>query len=788
MNKIALFLFLLFQSLIVNAQNDTNNKTIKTIDNFYPSLIKESNFTNTEPTTFDKYPLKVLNVSSMWTTLNSNVSNDLKSVYFTSSTTGIIVGTGGIVLMTKDSGNTWIPKLSGTSNQLNGVSIYGTNFGFACGNGGTIIKSKDGGNTWSECRSNTTKNLNAIVAYSNSLIVAIGDSGTIIKSENAGKTWNIVASITSNNLYSIFIINTTNIFIGGANGVIIHTSNSGVPWISQKSGIYGDVQSLFFTNNTNGYAVSSVGDMINTTNSGNTWKLNNSNYGDNYTSVYFYNSNCGYVVGSKDGHSIGIRTLDGFRTTTNQLNQNYILKSIHSPDGYTFYTVGNGGIIMKSNINSKGIITIDHDIILPPVPSTLNSIPIQYWQMYQLNGNIDYTNVLQLVSQITPNTFTYTLLDSEGQNASEVLNWFIPGAIVGFVNPFEFWVPLNLTSLEVDSTFSSIINYFPNFLTKYKDKFFLLSTVNDGSEAKGFGVASSFDFVKWSSIKKSYLNKNDFSAWMQKEPVNGFPAENYLAPGPAYNNLIDGEYKIPFGMIKRGTSPTIYRFGMMMTKDFNSFSNFTEDYFHCSSIDDGNSTKWNYCAYAYYKGHHYIAADITTTWDTKPIRRTYLFEWGGTIKDMSLKLVQKIGDNRIRGMWNAGFSCVPSFFTCENRLLMFVEAIDDNSGAGYFKNGNMNNYNGLFIFDTISRKFYEYFSNPIVQNPKLRDVDMVKYSSHQGNLVAYEDLSKGVVYFMMCMSLGPSSYNLFPAKLNKIKNKEVNDWFIKNKIHITTSQ
>ena len=80
-----------------------------------------------------------------WSSVTSGVTNNLRSVYFTSATNGYAVGDGGTIL--KYDGTSWTKVTSGTTNNLNGVSFSDANTGWAVGASGTIIAYKGVTNT-----------------------------------------------------------------------------------------------------------------------------------------------------------------------------------------------------------------------------------------------------------------------------------------------------------------------------------------------------------------------------------------------------------------------------------------------------------------------------------------------------------------------------------------------------------------------------------------------------------------------------------------------------------------
>jgi hypothetical protein len=70
------------------------------------------------------------------------------SVYFTSLTTGWVVGHPGTILKTTNGGVDWIPQKSGTRRALFSIYFVSSSTGWIVGQYGTILKTTDGGVTF----------------------------------------------------------------------------------------------------------------------------------------------------------------------------------------------------------------------------------------------------------------------------------------------------------------------------------------------------------------------------------------------------------------------------------------------------------------------------------------------------------------------------------------------------------------------------------------------------------------------------------------------------------------
>jgi hypothetical protein len=79
------------------------------------------------------------------TWIKQNTPQVLRSIYFSTSTTGWAVGINGIILKTTDSGINWQKQVSPTNNHLFSVCFTSPTTGWIVGDYGTILKTNDGG-------------------------------------------------------------------------------------------------------------------------------------------------------------------------------------------------------------------------------------------------------------------------------------------------------------------------------------------------------------------------------------------------------------------------------------------------------------------------------------------------------------------------------------------------------------------------------------------------------------------------------------------------------------------
>ena len=120
-----------------------------------------------------------------WTQIDIGQTETLNKVYFKNDTTGFILGDNGLLLITKDSGNTWDTTTTHTLHDLRTVSFANDDVGYING-----LKTTDGGASWTPQPSSEIYGF--MYAYDESRIMAGHGSlfdGTIYESIDGGLSW-----------------------------------------------------------------------------------------------------------------------------------------------------------------------------------------------------------------------------------------------------------------------------------------------------------------------------------------------------------------------------------------------------------------------------------------------------------------------------------------------------------------------------------------------------------------------------------------------------------------------
>ncbi|MCP4672953.1 MAG: hypothetical protein GY857_16795 [Desulfobacula sp.] len=142
----------------------------------------------------------------------------------------VIVGARGRILVTHEKyKNLWSPRNSGTKEVLTCLSFADNVNGWAAGHGGIIIHTKDGGETWEIQRESSKDNLPLfdICFVSKQVGYACGAFDTFLKTQDGGKTWQTISTDMDNIYTGLAFTNEDNGYVVGEFGTILHTADGG---------------------------------------------------------------------------------------------------------------------------------------------------------------------------------------------------------------------------------------------------------------------------------------------------------------------------------------------------------------------------------------------------------------------------------------------------------------------------------------------------------------------------------------------------------------------------------
>lgn len=162
-----------------------------------------------------------------WDSLNTGTTETINDIYFTDAANGWIVGDGGFIATTADSGNTWTfvaqPQFGFTD--FTGFAYQDT-MGlnpYIVGEAGSGQFSINGGVNWFAFATGTTQDIHKIRFMNTISGVMCGNEGYIQRSEDGGGSWfNDPAPVTVD-LHDVAFAGDTTAFICGDSGVVLRS-------------------------------------------------------------------------------------------------------------------------------------------------------------------------------------------------------------------------------------------------------------------------------------------------------------------------------------------------------------------------------------------------------------------------------------------------------------------------------------------------------------------------------------------------------------------------------------
>jgi len=298
-----------------------------------------------------------------WNLLNSNTTNNLKSVHFPAYDTGYVVGNSALILKTTNAGLDWINLPHPFSFSFNDIFFFNTDVGLAVGESGFIIRTTDGGLNWTVIPSGVSDELLSVAFFDNFGICG-ARSQTILYSTDSGMSWNVAQSgYVGGGFWGAVLLSPQIGFLGGENSIfqplVARTTDGGRNW--DFTAFYlnnneGRITGIEFTDQFVGYASSRVWDgrgaISKTMDSGNNWST--TFFNSVLNSIDFPVSNAsliGYAVGDSGTvlktYNTGINWSTQTSGTNNRLNKVFFIDLDYG------YIVGDEGIILKTTTGGE---------------------------------------------------------------------------------------------------------------------------------------------------------------------------------------------------------------------------------------------------------------------------------------------------------------------------------------------------------------------------------------------------------------------------------------------------
>ena len=296
-----------------------------------------------------------------WARQRSGTIAWLHSLFFVDQNRGWAIGSKGTLLVTNDSGNTWLSKSLPTPDVLRDIFFVDENNGWlVCEVNVYDLKTKDqpraylmhtvdGGDHWQRVDIkgvDVDARLVRAVFSRGGRGWAFGEAGTIFTTRDAGVNWTRLQSPTRHLLLGGIFIDEDRGWLVGAGTTIIQTSDGGDTWYQSRLAQTDEIRfaAASFVDNRLGWAVGSAGTIYRTVNGGRTWQLQNSGVTADLNDVKFLDAQEGWAVGSEG--TIIYTNDGGLHWTTERSGTEHPLERIFFVDKTHGWAVGFGGTVI----------------------------------------------------------------------------------------------------------------------------------------------------------------------------------------------------------------------------------------------------------------------------------------------------------------------------------------------------------------------------------------------------------------------------------------------------------
>ena len=322
-----------------------------------------------------------------WTVLREDdiirgdgIDGMLQDVYFMDNQNGLVVGNGGLMLVTADGGKTW-EKMEidmrppgagqrpggpppgfgrGGPAPLYNIYFVDENVGYIIGGGATILKTENRGKTWARKRAMSDTpgrdgrpgrlraNLMGIQMISETTGFIAGSENTILKTTDGGETWvgsseRARVGETRNNLEGLWFVSPTTGWVIGSFGTLLHTADGGESWDKRDPGFDNNLLGIYFHDENTGWICGQEGLILHTADGGATWNQQKTESYDDLHDIIFVDAMVGWAVG---GYNSVLHTTDGGKTwMLSNIPGSANLKGVHATDANNCWTVNDWGVI-----------------------------------------------------------------------------------------------------------------------------------------------------------------------------------------------------------------------------------------------------------------------------------------------------------------------------------------------------------------------------------------------------------------------------------------------------------
>jgi photosystem II stability/assembly factor-like uncharacterized protein len=184
----------------------------------------------------------------------------LNSVSFADPLNGWAVGHWGVVLRTKDGGETWTRQRSDIKVDQPLFSVYfkDSHEGWAVGLWSLMLHTTDGGTTWTVVKlppppgsKKADRNLYAIFSDAKGTLYVACEQGRVMRSRDSGVSWTYSETGYAGSFWTGVALQDGTLLVGGLRGTIYRSADGGETWQASKTPFKSSITDLLQTGATN---------------------------------------------------------------------------------------------------------------------------------------------------------------------------------------------------------------------------------------------------------------------------------------------------------------------------------------------------------------------------------------------------------------------------------------------------------------------------------------------------------------------------------------------------------
>lgn len=188
----------------------------------------------------------------------------------------VAVGTRGLILISRDHGQTWEQRPSPIDVTLTSVACPGNGFGFAVGHEETLLRTTDAGVTWQLVQTDSNgAPLLRVRFFGSDTGFAVGGQGTLLKTVDGGATW--TRSIVNADdgfdphLFDIAMLPGNRLLVAAEAGHLFRSTDGGTYWVQLTSPYTGSYFGLTAFGNDQVIAYGMLGHTFLSEDGGDSW-------------------------------------------------------------------------------------------------------------------------------------------------------------------------------------------------------------------------------------------------------------------------------------------------------------------------------------------------------------------------------------------------------------------------------------------------------------------------------------------------------------------------------------